>query len=107
MRTVFDVLYSALTQVNREDGFVRDTGGPAVNYTKIMSIRRELAAEHALLRGPQQVATAPSISHLGSSLDTLMRTVGEGVDQPAHGKQMDPPRRRPLRGLVLGPQADA
>ena len=63
MRTVFDVLSSALTQVNDADGFVRDTGGPAVNYTKIMSIRRELAAEHALLRGPQQVATAPSISH--------------------------------------------
>ena len=107
MRTVFDALYSALTQVNDADGFVRVPGGPAVNFTKITSIRHELAGEHALLRGAQQVATAPSISNLGSSLDTLMRTVGEGVDQPAHGQQVGPPRRRPLRDLVLGPQADA
>ena len=64
MRTVFDVLSSALTQVNREDGFVRDTGGPAVNYTKLMSIRRELAAEHALLRGAQQVALAHPLAPL-------------------------------------------
>jgi hypothetical protein len=63
MRTVFDVLSSALTQVNDADGFVRGPDGPAVNYTKIVSIRRELAAEHALLRGPQQVATAPSMAN--------------------------------------------